>query len=206
MDARTAHTSRVDLVLIAGMVEWGARVVDVGCGDGTLLKILAETRGVDARGIEISQAGVNQCVAHGLSVVQGDADTDLVNYPNDAFDYAILSQTIQATHRPRHVLEELLRIARHVVVSFPNFGYWQIRGQLLLRGRMPITKNLPHNWYNTPNIHFCTIKDFLSLCSDLNATVERSIALDAQGKRLKFSTPIILQNLIGEQAVFLLSR
>ena len=207
MDAQSTPiaTSRVDLLLVAEMVEWGSRVIDIGCGDGTLLKILAETRDVDARGIELSQAGVNQCVAHGLSVVQGDADSDLVNYPDDAFDYAILSQTIQATHRPRHVLEELLRVARHVIVSFPNFGHWQIRAQILLGGRMPVTANLPFEWYDTPNIHFCTIKDFLRLCDDVGATVERSIALNAHGRRLKLS-PVFLQNLIGEQAVFLLTR
>jgi len=207
MDASTQQTttSRVDLLLIADMVDWGARVIDVGCGDGTLLKILAETRDVDARGIELSQAGVNRCVAHGLSVVQGDADSDLVNYPDAAFDFAILSQTIQATHRPRHVLEELLRIANHVIVSFPNFGHWQIRTQILMRGRMPTTSNLPDKWYDTPNIHFCTIKDFLALCDDVDAKVERSLALNAHGTRLNFA-PLFLQNLIGEQAVFLLTR
>ena len=207
MDAQNTPIAapRVDLLLVAEMVDWGSRVIDVGCGDGTLLKILAETRDVDARGIELSQAGVNQCVAHGLSVVQGDADSDLVNYPDGAFDYAILSQTIQATHRPRHVLEELLRIAKRVIVSFPNFGHWQIRSQILLRGRMPVTPNLPFKWYDTPNIHFCTIKDFLRMCDEVGATVERSIALNAYGNRLNFS-PVFLQNLIGEQAVFLLTR
>ncbi len=207
MDAQSnkASTSRVDLLLIAEMVDRGSRVIDVGCGDGALLKILAETREVDARGIELSQAGVNRCVAHGLSVIQGDADSDLVNYPDNAFDFAILSQTIQATYRPRHVLEELLRIARHVIVSFPNFGHWLIRGQIMLGGQMPVTSNLPYKWYDTPNIHFCTIKDFLRLCEDVHATVERSLALNAYGTRLNFA-PLFLQNLLAEQAVFLLTR
>jgi methionine biosynthesis protein MetW len=203
---RAADTTRVDLLLIASMVDEGARVIDIGCGDGTLLRILAETRGVDARGVEISQAGVNQCVAHGLSVVQGDADADLVNYPDAAFDYAILSQTIQATHRPRHVLDQLLRIGRRAIVSFPNFGHWRIRAQVMFKGRMPLTENLPVPWYETPNIHFCTIRDFLVLSKELGATVERSVALNAHGERLGFGVPAFLQNLVGEQAVFLLRR
>lgn len=203
---RPDDTSRVDLLLISVMVERGARVIDVGCGDGSLLRILAETRGVDARGVELSQAGVNQCVARGLSVVQGDADTDLANYPDSAFDYAILSQTIQATRNPHNVLEQLLRIGKRVIVSFPNFGHWRIRTQLLFRGRMPVTANLPQAWYETPNIHHCTIKDFISLCGELDATVERTVSLNAHGQRLGFAVPLFMQNLIGEQAVFLLSR
>ncbi len=187
------------------MVEQGSRVIDVGCGDGTLLRILAETRDVDARGVELSQAGVNQCVARGLSVVQGDADTDLVNYPDGAFDYAILSQTIQATHRPRDVLEQLLRIGRRAIVSFPNFGHWRIRCQVMFTGRMPMTANLPVPWYETPNIHFCTIRDFLALCDELDAKVERSVVLNAYGERLDFAVPRFMQNVVGEQAVFLLS-
>lgn len=210
MDAKapdkTSETTRVDLLLISEMVERGSRVLDVGCGDGTLLRILAETRDVDGRGVEISQAGVNSCVAHGLSVVQGNADTDLVNYPDGAFDYAILSQTIQATHQPHHVLEQLLRIGKRVIVSFPNFGHWRIRCQVMFRGRMPITPNLPLAWYETPNIHFCTIKDFLALCDELGASVERSLALNAHGQRLEFALPSFMHNLSGEQAVFLLSR
>ena len=157
---RAADTSRVDLLLIAEMVSPGARVLDIGCGDGTLLRLLAEKRGVDGRGIELSQAGVNSCVAQGLSVIQGDADTDLVHYPDLAFDFAILSQTLQATYSPRHVLEQLLRIGKRAVVSFPNFGHWRVRAQLLFGGQMPQTDNLPDRWYDTPNIHLCTINDF----------------------------------------------
>lgn len=197
---------RVDLLLISEMVEWGSRVIDVGCGDGTLLRILAETRNVDARGVELSQAGVNRCVAKGLSVVQGDADSDLANYPDQAFDYAILSQTIQATHAPRQVLEQLLRIGRRAIVSFPNFGHWRIRGQVMFGGRMPRTANLPQAWYETPNIHFCTIKDFMALCHDIDAKVERIETLNVHGQRLGFAVPMFMKNLIADQAVFLLSR
>ena len=203
---RASDTSRVDLLLIAEMVTPGTRVLDVGCGDGTLLRLLAEKRGVDGRGIELSQAGVNSCVAQGLAVIQGDADTDLVHYPDLAFDYVILSQTIQATYSPRDVLKQLLRIGRRAVVSFPNFGHWRVRTGLMFGGKMPTTDNLPNRWYDTPNIHLCTIKDFLDLCKDVGAKVERAHALNAYGSKMGVSMPLFMQNLFGEQAVFLLSR
>lgn len=204
VQAANLTSTRVDLLLVADMVKAGSRVLDVGCGDGTLLRILSETRDVDARGIELSQAGVNQCVGRGLSVVQGDADTDLTDYPDNAFDYAILSQTIQATRRPRKVLEQLLRIGKHVIVSFPNFGHWRVRTQIMFRGRMPLSESLTDPWYETPNIHLCTIKDFVALCDELDTTVERSIALNAQGRKLGVNIPLFMQNLIGDQAIFLL--
>jgi methionine biosynthesis protein MetW len=202
---RPTETSRVDLLLIAEMIKPGSRVLDIGCGDGTLLRILADKHGVDGRGIELSQAGVNSCVAQGLAVIQGDADDDLAYYPDLAFDYAILSQTIQATYSPRLVLEQLLRIGKRAVVSFPNFGHWRVRTQLMFGGHMPRTDNLPERWYDTPNIHLCTIKDFLNLCDDVGAKVERAIALNAYGTKL-VAMPLFAQNLFGEQAVFLLSR
>ena len=150
---RTGGGYRRDHLLVAEMVRPGSRVLDVGCGDGELLQLL-ESRGIDGRGIELSREGVNGCVAKGLAVVQGDADTDLVNYPDDAFDYVILSQTLQATRQPKVVLENLLRIGQRAIVSFPNFGFWKMRLQLLIGGHMPRTENLPASWYDTANIHF----------------------------------------------------
>ena len=200
-----AQSPRADHLLVADMVEHGARVLDVGCGDGALLSLL-EQRGVDGRGIEISREGVNRCVARGLAVVQGDADKDLADYPDDAFDYVILSQTLQATRQPRVVLEHMLRIGRHAIVSFPNFGHWKIRLQILFNGQMPRTENLPATWYDTANIHFCTIKDFVQLCDEVNAKMERAVALDPHGRPVRFNAPWWFWNMIGEQAVFLLSR
>lgn len=197
--------ARVDLLLVADMVEPASRVLDVGCGDGTLLRLLAEEKGVDGRGIELSQKGVNDCVAKGLSVIQGDADTDLADYPGNAFDYVILSQTLQATRHPRKVLEHMLRIGRHAIVSFPNFGHWRIRLQIALGGRMPVTPNLCCAWYETPNIHFCTIADFITLVAEIGARIERGVALDRSGTPLSFRDPWIW-NLFGEQGVFLLAR
>jgi len=181
-------------------------VLDIGAGDGELLRILGEQRGVDGRGIELSREGVNRCVAKGLAVVQGDADTDLADYPDDAFDYVILSQTLQATRHPRVVLEHMLRIGRHAIVSFPNFGHWRIRLQILFGGQMPQTDNLPYAWYESPNIHFCTIKDFRQLCHVAGAKMEKAVALNPWGKKLRLTAPWWFWNLFGEQAVFLLSR
>jgi methionine biosynthesis protein MetW len=204
--ARAQGGARVDFLFVADMVERGAKVLDVGCGDGELLRILAERRDVDGRGIEISREGVNECVAKGLAVIQGDADTDLVDYPDNSFDCVILSQTLQATRHPRRVLEHMLRISRQAIVSFPNFGHWRIRLQMLLGGRMPRTNNLPYSWYDTPNIHFCTIKDFRDLCTAIGVKMERAVALNAWGKPLRLNAPWWFWNLFGEQAVFLLSR
>lgn len=204
--AAAIKAKRVDLALVAEFIEPGARVLDVGCGDGDLLKLLEATREVVGRGIEISQKGVNECVARGLSVIQGDADRDLVHYPAGAFDYVILSQTLQATHYPRDVLEQMLRIGRRAIVSFPNFGYWRIRLGLAVKGRMPVTRQLPYTWYDTPNIHFFTIRDFAELCHEIGAKIERAVALRASGESTTINGPIWFWNLFGAQAVFLLSR
>src|SRR5205085_2966624 len=179
--AREPGGARVDLLLVADMVEHGAKVLDVGCGDGELLRLLGETRGVDGRGIELSREGVNECVAKGLAVIQGDADTDLADYPDDAFDYVILSQTLQATRQPRLVLEHMLRIGRHGIVSFPNFGHWKIRMQIMLGGHMPRTQNLPYEWWDSPHIHFCTINDFRRRCLVVGAKRAKKVAHDAWG-------------------------
>jgi len=197
---------RADHLLIAEMVAQDSRVLDVGCGDGSLLQLLADTKAVDGRGIEVSRERVNACVARGLSVIQGDADSDLADYPDDAFDYAILSLTIQATRQPKPVLEQLLRIGRRAIVSFPNFGHWQVRAQLLFTGRMPVTENLPDAWYVSPNAHLCTIKDFANLCRVIDARVERSVAFNAWGRRLGTWVPLTMHNLLGEKAVFMLTR
>lgn len=201
--APTHRDIRRDLLLIAEMVAPQSRLLDVGCGDGSLLEYLAREQQVDGRGIEIRQAGVNACVARGLSVIQGDADSDLPDYPDAAFDFVVLSLTLQATRNPRRVLHEMLRIGRRAIVSFPNFGYWRVRLQLLLGGRMPMTAALDDPWYETQNIHLCTIRDFDELCQRDGIVVEQRIAVDGQGRRLREGTPA---NLFGAQAVYLLRR
>lgn len=203
--AASARDIRIDLRLIADMVAPAARVLDVGCGDGALLSYLAREKGVDGRGIELGMDGVHRCVSQGLSVIQGDAETDLKDYPSGAFDYVILSQTIQAMRDPRGVLDTMVRIGRRAIVSLPNFGYWPIRLQLLLRGRMPVTDRLGYQWWETPNIHFCTIADFVELCASMGITIEKTAILNRAGHVTRRS-PTGLANLLGEQGVFLLRR
>jgi methionine biosynthesis protein MetW len=196
---------RRDLRLIAEMIEKQERVLDIGCGDGALLAYLAREKAVDARGIELSQSGVNACVRHGLSVIQGDADRDLAAFPEGAFDVVVLSQTLQATRQPRQVLEELLRIGKRAIVSFPNFGFWRIRLSLLFGGRMPVSELLHNPWYDTPNIHLCSIRDFVALCDELGARIERSVTLDRHGQPFALDPRGSLANLLAEQGVFVLS-
>ncbi len=192
---------RPDLAAVAAMVPQGSRVLDIGCGDGALIAALRDGKGVDARGIELSRDGVAAAVARGLPVIQGDADTDLGGYPADAFDVAILSQTLQATRRPDQVLDELLRIARSAIVSFPNFAHWRARLALAAGGRMPMTPALPVEWYETANIHFCTIDDFRALVA------ARGYGIECE-RFLSRARPVAprLANLLAENAIFMLRR
>jgi len=206
----SAAALRPDLAAIAAMIRPGARVLDVGCGDGALLEHL-KAKNVDGRGIEISQANVNACVARGLAVVQGDADTDLLDYPAQVFDAVILSQTIQATEKPRVVMDHLLRIGRRVAISLPNFGYWKIRLSLLTGGRMPRTRTLDHSWWATPNIHLCTLADFVDLTRECSATIVEAHALNNNGttspmKPESLTHGYLGPNLFAQGGVFLLKK
>ena len=197
---------REDFRAILEMVRPGARVLDIGCGEGALLDMLGQGKQVEGRGLEISPANVSLCLARGLAVVQGDADHDLADFPNRAFDYAVLSQTLQTVRQPRQVLSELLRIADRAIVSFPNFAHWRVRLELLTRGRMPMTGVLFQAWYETENIHLCTLRDFTTLCESLDLNIEACAALaDGQSARaINPQRPI--ENWRAESALFLLSR
>lgn len=197
---------RKDLEVVAGLIPNGAHVLDVGCGEGELLTWLQTQKSVSGRGIELSQQGVNGCIAKGLSVIQGDADTDLQYYPDQQFDYAILSQTLQALRRPKDVLEHMVRIARYAVVSVPNFGHWKNRMYLSVHGRMPVTETLSYQWYDTPNIHFCTIRDFVTLCEEMGFAVEQRLYVTHQGTTSYFRNKGLFANFFGEQGVFMICR
>jgi methionine biosynthesis protein MetW len=197
---------RVDLALIAGMIAPKARVLDIGCSDGTLIEHLFRTKQCDARGLDLDMGAVTQAVTRGLPVMQGDADTDLTAYPDNAFDYVVLSRTLQAVEKPREVLRQMLRIGTHAIVSFPNFGHWTLRLQLLLTGRMPMTTTWSRPWYETPNIHPCSICDFFALCETDGYKVEEWLAADEEGARTPWRRSQALANLFGEQGLFLLRK
>ncbi|MCC6914367.1 MAG: methionine biosynthesis protein MetW [Rhodospirillaceae bacterium] len=197
---------RVDLQHVADLVVPRSRLLDVGCGDGALLAYLKIFKQVDGRGLELAMSKVRAAVSQGLPVIQGNLETDLADYPTGAFDYVVLSQTLQATHNPRLVLEQLLRIGTRAIVSFPNFGYWRVRLSLLFGGRMPVTGVLANPWFDTPNIHLCTISDFIALARTMNIKIEQSFALDQMGRRQGFDATESKANLLSEQALFVLTR
>ncbi len=201
-----AKNMRLDLRLIAEMVTPHARVLDIGCGDGALIGHLYRTRGCDARGMEIDMAEVTRAVAHGLPVMHGDADSDLSQYPDAAFDFVVLSRTLQAVERPREVLRQMLRIGERAILSFPNFGHWQVRWQLLTGGRMPMTGVWDRPWHETPNIHPCTIRDFFILCAEEGYAVEQWLAVDEAGQKAPWRRSASLANFFGEQALFQLRK
>lgn len=195
---------RPDLALIADLIDPGARVLDVGCDDGALLEHLVNHKGADARGIEISQSGVNDCVKRGLFVVQGDADNDLSAYPDHSFDYVVLSRTLQAVHRPREVMLDLLRIGKRAIVTIPNFGQWRIRLSLMMSGRMPVTRTLNKTWYNTDNIHFCTILDLFDLLAEENLKIVKFVPHTRAGRRLNVGPR--RANIVADQGLFLIEK
>ena len=200
------NEKRIDLMLIASLVERGTRVLDIGCGNGELMELLVAERDVDARGLELSQQGVNACVSRGLAVVQGNADTDLSYYPDQGFDTVILSQTLQATRRPKEVLQEMSRIGSKLIVSIPNFGHWRIRLALALRGRMPETQALSATWYETANIHLCSMLDLTDLCDELSLRVETCVTVTNGKAHHSTGRPSAWQNLMAELVVFELTR
>lgn len=195
-------TLRPDLQAIANLIKDSSRVLDIGCFEGELLYHLAKHKDVDGRGIELSQSNVSKCVKSGLAVIQGDADLDLKFYPDECFDYVISSQMLQATRHPKEVLQEMLRIGNKVIVSIPNFGYWYNRIYILLKGRMPVSETLPYQWYETPNIHFSTMKDFEILCTDIGCKVENKLFLSPCGNK----NVTIMTNLLGETGVFVIRK
>lgn len=202
----TEIQTRIDLQRVADMIEPGSRVLDIGCGDGALLDYLVHFKQVDGRGIELSQEGVNRSVSLGLAVVQGDAETDLHNYPTDAFDYVVLSQTLQSIYDVRGTLRELLRISRHAIVSFPNLGYWRVRVDLLVQGRSPMSEKLPYIWCDSPNIRFCTLTDFVTLVGELGFVIDRIVSIDHAGRATPRDKVGRWTNWLAEEAIYLLSR
>ena len=196
---------RKDWGLIETLMEENRSILDIGCGDGMLMEQLEKNLNAKTHGIELDRDLASKAIAKGFNVIHGDAEIDLSQYSNNSFDYVILSQTLQAMMKPKEILSELLRIGSKAIVSFPNFGHWKIRFQLLVSGRMPVTESLPYTWYDTPNIHFFTIKDFLNLCNEMNIVVEKSIGLTSKGKQFDISESLTSVNFFTHEAIFLLS-
>ena len=188
--------------VIANLLPNNTRVLDVGCGDGSLMSLLRKDKNIEVRGLELNQNNVQQCIHKGLPVIQGNAETELHQFPNQSFDYVILSQTLQAFYDPNKVMRELLRIGKSVIVSIPNFGFWKVRINLLFFGKMPVTKTLPNTWYNTPNLHMCTIKDFVTFCNQRDLKLTKSISLS--GKKVSYikKSNLNYKNLTSELGIF----
>jgi len=192
--------------IIANLVEKNTRVLDVGCGDGTLIELLKNNKKIDIRGIEISKKNVQKCIEKGLTVIEGDAEKDLAQFPNASFDFVILSQTLQAFLKPEIVINELLRVGKKAIVTVPNFGFWKVRLHLLIKGTMPITKNLPDEWHDTPNIHMCTIKDFFNFCNDRQIKLYKSLALHNEKTSSINNLNLNIKNLSAELGIFLIEK
>jgi len=192
--------------IIANLIETNMRVLDVGCGDGTLMEFLKNNKKIDIRGIEISKNNVQQCIGKGLTVIEGDAEKDLSQFPDGSFDFVILSQTLQAFLNPEKVISELLRVGKKAIVTIPNFGYWKVRLHLLIKGTMPVTRTLPDEWYNTPNLHMCTIKDFFNFCENRKINLYKSIALQNLKSSRITNTNLTLKNLTSVLGIFLIEK
>jgi methionine biosynthesis protein MetW len=191
--------------IIANLLPVQSRVLDVGCGDGTLIEALIKQKSIDARGIELEENKVKQCISKGLSVIQGNAETELNQFPDKAFDFVVLSQTLQAFYQPENVLNELLRIGKRVIISIPNFGYWQVRTSLLFFGQMPVTKSLPDSWYDTPNLHMCSIKDFYLFCYKRKIKMNKIIGINNEKISSINRINLEMKNLLSEVGIFLIS-
>ncbi len=190
--------------VIADLLPDNTRVLDVGCGDGALMNLLVKEKNIEVRGLELNQNNVQECIYKGLPVIQGNAETELYQFPKQSFDYVVLSQTLQAFYQPDKVLKELLRIGKSVIVSIPNFGYWKVRTSLLFFGKMPITKTLPNTWFNTPNLHMCTIKDLFNYCEDQNITIKKVIGVNENKISIIKKNNLEIKNLFSKLGVFLI--
>ena len=197
---------KTEFKIIADLIKPNTRVLDVGCGDGTLMEFLKNNKEIDIRGIEILKNNVQQCIGKGLTVIEGDAEKDLSQFPDGSFDFVILSQTLQAFLNPEKVISELLRVGKKAIVTIPNFGYWKVRLHLLIKGTMPVTRTLPDEWYNTPNLHMCTIKDFFNFCENRNINLYKSIALQNLKSSKITNTNLALKNLTAALGIFLIEK